>query len=113
MTLNPGAGTYIYSSSEVYTEEQVIDFVRLWNWMKYFDFKVRGFSISETDGRPVFEKGFHASGHASAAELLKIIEDIDPEIVLPVHTEHPEFFVENLKGYNVVLAREGKGIEIG
>jgi hypothetical protein len=32
--------------------------------------------------------------------------------VLLVHTEHPEFFVENLKGYDVVLAQEGKGIEI-
>ncbi|MCE8426709.1 MAG: ribonuclease J, partial [Candidatus Methanoperedens sp.] len=105
-------GTYIYSSSEAYTEEQVIDFVRLWNWMKFFDFKVRGFRIDETDGKPVFEKGYHASGHASAAELLKIIEDIDPEIVLPVHTENPEFFVDNLKGYDVVLAQEGKGIEV-
>jgi ribonuclease J len=112
LDIKPAGGTYIYSSSEAYTEEQVIDFVRLWNWMKYFDFRVRGFSISETDGRPVFEKGFHASGHASAAELLKIIEDIDPEIVLPVHTENPEFFVDNLKGYGVVLAQEGKGIEV-
>ena len=94
------------------TEEQVIDFGRLWNWIKFFDFKVRGFTIGETDGKLVFEKGFHASGHASAAELLKIIEDIDPEIVLPVHTENPEFFVDNLKGYEMVLAEEGKRIEV-
>jgi len=66
----------------------------------------------ETDGKLVFEKGYHASGHASVAELLKIVEDIDPEIVLPVHTEDSEFFVDNLKGYDVVLAEEGKGIEI-
>ncbi|HMB46368.1 MAG TPA: MBL fold metallo-hydrolase RNA specificity domain-containing protein [Candidatus Methanoperedens sp.] len=112
LDIKPVGGTYIYSSSEAYTEEQVIDFGRLWNWMKFFDFKVRGFTIGENDGKLAFEKGFHASGHASAAELLKIIEDIDPEIVLPVHTENPEFFVDNLKGYNVVLAQEGKGIEI-
>jgi len=112
LDIKPKGGTYIYSSSEAYTEEQVIDFGRLWNWMKFFDFKVRGFHIDETDGKLVFEKGYHASGHASAAELLKIIEDIDPEIVLPVHTENPEFFVDNLKGYNVVLAEGGKGIEI-
>ena len=112
LDIKPKGGTYIYSSSEAYTEEQVIDFERLWNWMKFFDLIVRGFSIDEKDGKLAFEKGYHASGHASAAELLKIIEEIDPEIVLPVHTENPEFFVDNLKGYDVVLAEEGKGIEI-
>jgi mRNA degradation ribonuclease J1/J2 len=43
---------------------------------------------------------------------LLFTEDIDQKIVLPVHTENPEFFVHNLKRYNVVLAEEGKGIEI-
>jgi len=89
-----------------------MDFERLWNWMKFFDLRVRGFSIDGKDGRLSFEKGYHASGYASAAELLKIIEDIDPDIVLLVHTEDPEFFVNNLKGYDVVLAEEGKGIMI-
>ena len=112
LDIKPAGGTYIYSSSEAYTEEQVIDFERLWNWMKFFDFKVKGFSIDDKDGKLTFEKGYHASGHASASELLKIIEDIDPEIVLPIHTENPEYFVDNLKSYNVVLAQEGKSIEI-
>lgn len=112
LDIKPQGGTYIYSSSEAFTEEQVIDFERLWNWMKFFDLRVRGFSIDANNGKLAFEKGYHASGHASAAELLKIIEDVDPEIVLPVHTEDPEFFVDNLKGYDVVLAEEGKRIEV-
>ena len=61
---------------------------------------------------PEFERGYHASGHASASELLRIVEEISPEIVLPVHTEKPEFFVENLKEYNVIAAEEGKKIDI-
>ncbi len=61
---------------------------------------------------PEFEKGYHASGHASASELLRIVEEIDPEVVVPVHSEYPEFFDEKLKGYKVVLAEEGKRIEI-
>jgi mRNA degradation ribonuclease J1/J2 len=38
--------------------------------------------------------------------------EINPKIVLPVHTENPEFFVENLKEYKIVLPEEGKKIEI-
>ena len=114
LDIKPVRGTYIYSSSEAYNEEQVIDFRRLWNWLQFFNFKVRGFKIVEKDGKelPEFEKGYHASGHASAGELLRIVREIDPGTVLPVHTEHPEFFVENLKEYQVVLAEEGKRIEI-
>jgi mRNA degradation ribonuclease J1/J2 len=39
-------------------------------------------------------------------------EEINPRIVLPVHTENPEFFVEKLKGYKVVVAEEGRRIEV-
>ena len=58
--------------------------------IKFFDFKVRGFSNGENDGKFAFEKGDNVSGHASTAELLKIVEDIDPEIVLPLYTEDSE-----------------------
>lgn len=114
LDIKPSGGTYIYSSSEAYSEEQVIDFRRLWNWLQFFKFRVRGFKIVERDGKevPEFERGYHASGHASASELLRIVEEIDPEVVVPVHTENPEFFVENLKEYKVVLPEEGRRIEI-
>ena len=114
LDIKPSGGTYIYSSSEAYTEEQVIDFQRLWNWLQRLKFRVKGFKIVEKNGKelPEFERGYHASGHASASELLRIVKEINPKIVLPVHTEYPEFFVENLKEYKVVLPEEGKKIEI-
>lgn len=114
LDIKPSGGTYIYSSSEAYSEEQVIDFRRLWNWLRFFKFKVRGFKIIERDGKemPEFERGYHASGHASASELLRIVEGIAPEIVVPVHSENPEFFAENLEGFKVVLAEEGRRIEV-
>ncbi len=114
LDIKPSGGTYIYSSSEAYSEEQVIDFQRLWNWLQRLKFRVRGFKIIEKEGKelPEFERGFHASGHASASELLRIVREINPRIVLPVHTENPEFFVENLKEYKVVLPEDGKKIEI-
>jgi len=79
-------GVYIYSSSEAYTEEQRIDFERLRNWLRFFDFKLVG--DSEMDA------GFHASGHIGRDELISIIEEIAPEIIVPVHTEHPEEFIK-------------------
>ncbi|MGD1061001.1 MAG: MBL fold metallo-hydrolase RNA specificity domain-containing protein [Methanomassiliicoccales archaeon] len=108
LDIKPEGGTYIYSSSEAYTEEQVIDFLRLDNWLKMFKFDVKGFEIVDKDGKlaPEFIPGFHASGHASASSLLKIIERIEPEQVMPVHTERPEFFEEKL-GARVIAPRPG------
>jgi ribonuclease J len=107
-------GTYLYSSSEAFTEEQRIDFQRLWNWLTRFGFTVRGFSITRGEGGPhvTFEPGYHASGHASGQDLLDMIRRIDPELVIPVHTERPAFFMENLPEYQVILPQNGQEIRI-
>jgi ribonuclease J len=107
-------GTYIYSSSEAFTEEQRIDFQRLWNWLTHFRFTVRGFSVTSAAGNPriTFEPGYHASGHASGQDLLGMIRRIDPEMVMPVHTERPAFFAENLPEFRVILPENGQEIII-
>lgn len=110
LDIKPEGGTYIYSSSEAFTEEAVFDFVRLWEWLKFFDFEVVGFKIEE--GKPEFERGYHASGHASPGELLAAVEEIDPEIVVPIHTEEPGFYKEKLKGRDVKLVKNGEKIKI-
>ncbi|MBI4343957.1 MAG: ribonuclease J [Euryarchaeota archaeon] len=104
-------GRYIYSSSEAYTEDQVIDFQRLHNWLRYMGLEVVGFEV--VDGRPRFQKGFHASGHASAEELLAIARAIDPEILVPVHTEDPNFFAEHLPDIGVLIPTRGERVRIG
>ena len=106
----PEGGVYIYSSSEAFTEEQTFSFLRLWNWLQYFRFEVHGFSVN-TDGKPVFEKGLHASGHISKEELEKVISDIDPDVLIPVHTESPGWFKEKWDE-KVVLLKDGEGWEI-
>jgi len=35
---------------------------------------------------------FHASGHASESELEWMIDKIDPDIIILVHTEKPDWF---------------------
>ena len=109
LDIMPDGGTYVYSSSEAYTEEQAIDFLKLWNWLKVFNFKAKGFRVvgSGDDARPEFDRGYHASGHASSEELIKIIEDIAPKKVIPVHTDHPEMFED------LVSAKVEKKLEKG
>jgi ribonuclease J len=113
LDISPKGGTYIYSSSEAYTEEQVIDFQRLHAWLTMFGLDVKGFEIVEDEGRlvPKFAPGYHASGHASASSLLKIIERIDPDRVMPVHTERPEFFEEQTE-VEVLTPQTGVAYEL-
>jgi ribonuclease J len=37
-------------------------------------------------------KGFHASGHLSQSDLVKVIEEINPDKIIPIHTQHPQWF---------------------
>jgi len=104
-------GTYIYSSSEAHGEEQKIDFVRLKNWLTKFNFKIKGFHVEIGENKSVTvipEKNYHASGHASASDILEIINQINPEIVMPIHTEAPDFFKEKISGRELIIPEKGR-----
>jgi len=97
----PAGGIYIYSSSEAQDEEQRIDQKRLQHWLAHFQLGAEG-----------FEKGsrLHASGHATGQELLSMILEIRPEILIPVHTSNPFYFSEKLKntGIKVLVPEAGQ-----
>ena len=112
LDIKPEGGAYIYSSSEAFTEEQEFDFLRLHNWLKHFGFEIYGFEMG-FDGRrprPRFIRGYHASGHASKSDLEKVIQEIDPDVIIPVHTANPSWFLENFEG--VVVLRDGESCTI-
>jgi ribonuclease J len=74
--IKPESGsTFIHSLSEPFNEEMLIDYQRLHNWLKHFGM---GFNQS------------HASGHATGDEIKRMVEQIDPSVLFPIHTEHPE-----------------------
>ena len=73
---NPGS-VYIHSASEPHNEEQRIDQERLDNWLSFFHL-------------PKFH--VHASGHASGLDLMRMVQDIQPRKLIPIHTESPELF---------------------
>jgi ribonuclease J len=88
----PNGGTYIYSASEAYDEDQQIDHKRLVNWLSHFGFKVVG-------GLPSAERGpYHASGHIDRLSLEELIEQIGPERILPVHTQNSGWFDKRWEG---------------
>jgi ribonuclease J len=113
--IEPRGGKYIYSSSESYSEEQDIDVKRLRNWLHHFDMEGKGLPCKDADERRGLEQpGLHASGHATASDLLALIQEIRPQSMISIHTENPEYFVEGLTGSGIeVIAPEyAKRIEI-
>jgi ribonuclease J len=97
LDIMPQGGSYIYSSSEAHSEEQEYDFVRLDQWLRFFSLTPSGFKMEGDPPKPQFVKGFHASGHLSQADLVKVIEEIDPDKIVPIHTQHPEWFKEQFE----------------
>lgn len=103
----PGA-VYIYSSSEAFDEEQKFDIRRLKNWLELFQMQSVGIPDIDTGKVTEAEKGFHASGHITGPDLLELIRTIDPQFVIPVHTENTEFFRRNIEPRKLCLATKGK-----
>jgi ribonuclease J len=103
--------TYIYSSTEAYGEDQRMDMCRLWNWTQHCVMAVHGFRWVGDDerGNVEFPGTLHASGHISVEDLLWLLKEIKPRYILPIHTQHREWFVESLRmePTKVVLTENG------
>jgi len=56
----------------------------------------------------------HASGHAGGDELAEFVRSVKPEILIPIHTEHPEWWDETLRGNGIEVRKPeiGKSIPI-
>jgi ribonuclease J len=116
--INVQGGLYVYSSSEAYTEEQEMDFERLRNWLGHFGMRSVGLPYEKRQSisaLPEDEQGLHASGHASADDIMTFVKEIAPRTVVPIHTENPGYFLEHLRDTNVeVQIREyGGALEFG
>lgn len=109
LDVKPTGGTYIYSACEAFTEEMEIDFRRLWQWLRRFNITPCGFSMKkskEGDDEIIFDKQYHDSGHASGEDITWVIEQIDPDCIVPIHTEARDWFDKNFE--NAKLVNEGQ-----
>ncbi|NIR00858.1 MAG: exonuclease [Gemmatimonadales bacterium] len=102
----PGS-LWLYSSCEPFNEEMRMDAERLREWADLHKMALPA-DPTEDENSP-----FHVSGHACRSDLLKLIDIIRPQTVIPVHTEQPQLYAEALKGKcDVVLPERGVGIEV-
>ncbi len=86
----PFSGTYIYGKAEPFTEEMEFSFNRLIKWLELCNLKL---------------KYAHTSGHCFPDDIKKAIEIINPENLIPIHTEYPEEFKKIIpKGVNLMRA---------
>jgi ribonuclease J len=84
--IEPDRGTYIYSASEAYDEEQKFDHLRLTHWLDHF-------GLTKVGGLPGAEQGpYHASGHIDGPGMQWLIETINPQKILPVHSQKLAWF---------------------
>ncbi len=85
-------GTYIYGKAEPFNEEMILSFSRLKNWLRMCNLKL---------------EYSHTSGHLSYDDMKKVLEDVQPDVLFPIHTENPEVFKE-LTNKKIIFPEFGK-----
>ena len=107
----PAGGIWIHSTSEAYDEEGRVNWRRLKDWLAHFGVRLVGDFERARAGDPD-HLGLHASGHVSGPELAELVDLIRPALVVPVHTEHPEWFRRFEGRREIALPQRGRPIEL-
>ena len=111
LDIDAGGGTWIYSTSEPYNEEQVLDINRLRQWVDLLQMRMLG-----RLGDDPSQERFHASGHATGADLLEFIEIARPQRLMPIHLESAglDFYRRHVPAMGIELAEPvwGEAVEV-
>ena len=77
--IKPNKADYIYSSSEHFLEGEENKKMKtvMENWLDHYDIKLHK---------------AHCSGHAAASDIEKMVKRINPDMLIPIHTQNPEEF---------------------
>ena len=70
-------GTYVYGKAEPFKEEMEMSFRRLIRWVELCGLKL---------------EYAHTSGHMYPRDVERLVSEINPRVLVPIHTEHPELF---------------------
>ena len=89
-------GTYIHSATEAYNEEGEKEEGVIRNWIEQV-----GFRYAQ----------LHAAGLAPMAEVGRLVRDVSPAKVVPIHTEHPRLF-RAFRGGGWTLVSPRKGVPL-
>lgn len=117
IALRPDPGScYIRSLTEPIDEEDIFDLKRVWNWLRLFSLQTFGVPEplpgQERPALPPDQQKLHASGHASGEELVEMVRQINPQILIPIHCEKPELYQKHLEGSGIDVRRLEEGQEM-
>lgn len=93
--LQPSRGSYLWSRTEPFNVSMELDLERVHNWLDHFNLTMRK---------------AHASGHMSQREIGEMVDAIDPDTVLAIHTEQPDWFQRFAT--NVPTVQEGEPVQL-
>ncbi len=85
---------FINSTTDPFNEEMVIQEKKLNAWLNKF-----GVIKTET---------IHSSGHVNVDDLIHTLSSIQPDSIIPVHTENPETFKEFGLSSNIIIPQKRK-----
>lgn len=88
-------GTYVYGKAEPFKEEMELSFKRLLKWVELCGLKL---------------EYAHTSGHMYPKDIERLVCKIDPKVVVPIHTEHPELFSNWLS--EIKIPHTGETLEL-
>ena len=92
---------FVLSRSESFSEESALSLDRLMNWLLLYGVR-RYYRI-------------HVSGHMMPEQIGEFVESINPERIIPIHTEHPDLFdafVPRRMRDRIILPEHGKLIKL-
>lgn len=92
---------FVLSRSEPFSEESALSMDRLMNWLTLHGLN-RYYRI-------------HVSGHMMPDHISGFVESIDPKLIIPIHTEHPDLFDAFLPRRmrdRVIIPERGKRIKV-
>ena len=55
---------------------------------------------------------FHTSGHASAKDIHQVIEMLDPQCVIPMHTDSPQVMQQLCPNRKITILQDGEAVTI-
>jgi ribonuclease J len=103
---NIEGGAYLFSNSKAYDDEQKADLERLRAWVNWLGLTLYG---DPEDERAI---KLHASGHASARELVELVRTIKPKMLIPIHIEEPGWWKKQLQNTDIPIHLPQYGVPI-
>ncbi len=90
---------HVRSICEPFNDEMELDQRRVDSWLKFLGLYP--------------EYKIHSSGHAPGPDIMKMIRQINPKILIPIHTLHPEMFKKiTPKGTEIKMVKLGSSVRV-